>query len=151
MKRTQEQFMRLALEEAALAAAEGEIPVGAVVEKDGEVVGRGHNRRERDCDPTAHAEIDAMRDAAKNLGDWRLTGCTLYVTLEPCAMCTGAAIGARIAKIVYGAADAERGTCGSVANLCHMPFGGQAPLVQAGVEEQACRRMLQAFFEKLRT
>ena len=87
MKRTQEQFMRLALEEAALAAAEGEIPVGAVVEKDGEVVGRGHNRRERDCDPTAHAEIDAMRDAAKNLGDWRLTGCTLYVTLEPCAMC----------------------------------------------------------------
>ena len=128
MKRTQEQSMRLALEEAALAAAEGEIPVGAVVEKDGEVVGRGHNRRERDCDPTAHAEIDAMRDAAKNLGDWRLTGCTLY-----------------------GAADAERGTCGSVANLCHMPFGGQAPLVQAGVEEQACRRMLQAFFEKLRT
>lgn len=146
-----EPFMHLALAEAALAAAAGEIPVGAVVVRDGAVLGRGHNTRERDCDPTAHAEIVAMRDAAKALGDWRLTGCTLYVTLEPCAMCTGAAIGARIDRIVYGARDAQRGTCGSVANLCHMPFGGQPPLVQGGVEEQACQQLLQTFFESLRS
>ena len=145
-----ERFMRLALEEAALAAAQGEIPVGAVVVKDGAVLGRGHNTRERDCDPTAHAEIVALRNAAKAAGDWRLDGCTLYVTLEPCAMCTGASIGARVAKIVYGAKDEERGTCGSVANLCHMPFGGQTPLVQGGVEEAECGKILKDFFDRLR-
>lgn len=144
-----EQFMREALVEAKKAADFGEVPVGAVVVKDGVIVGRGHNERERNLDPAGHAEIAAMRDAAAQLGNWRLTDCTLYVTLEPCAMCTGAAIGSRIAKIVYGAADRERGTCGSVANLCHMPLGF-SPLVRGGVLQAECEGLLQTFFASIR-
>lgn len=144
-----EKFMREAIAEAEKAACEGEIPVGAVVVKDGAVVGRGHNERERSADPTGHAEIAALRAAAATLGDWRLTDCTLYVTLEPCAMCTGACIGARVGKIVFGASDAECGTCGSVANLCHMPLG-HSPLIRGGVLKAECERLLKTFFSALR-
>ena len=107
-------YMALALEEARTALAAGELPVGAVVVKDGAVVGRGRNTREAEHDPTGHAEIAAIRDAAKRLGDWRLTGCTLYVTLEPCPMCAGAISSARISRLVYGADDPEKGCAGSV-------------------------------------
>lgn len=114
---THESFMREALVLAREAASAGEVPVGAVVVKDGEVVGRGYNRPISGRDPTAHAEIIALRSAAERLGNYRLTGCDLYVTLEPCAMCAGAIMHARIARLVYGAADPKSGACGSVVNL----------------------------------
>lgn len=140
------EWMRMALEEARQAAAEGEIPVGAVLVKDGRLLARAHNRREADHDPTAHAEMLCMREAAKALGDWRLRGCTLYVTLEPCPMCAGAMVMSQLTECIFGAADARQGCCGSVYDL-----PGDAALQgtthwHGGVLAEDCSRPLKEFF-----
>ncbi|MGB2832461.1 MAG: tRNA adenosine(34) deaminase TadA [Methylotenera sp.] len=144
-------YMLVALELAKLAASQGEVPVGAIVVKDGEIIGRGSNGPIGLHDPTAHAEIVAMREAAKHLGNYRLIGCTLYVTLEPCAMCTGAMQHARIAKLVYGALDAKTGACGSVVNLMAEPKLNHHAEVVGGVLAQACGALLTDFFRARRT
>ena len=144
-----EGFMRLAIEQAQLAAALGEIPVGAVVVKDGQVIGRGYNRREVDGSATAHAEVLAIEDACKALGTWRLTDCELYVTLEPCPMCAGAIINARIRRVIYGVRDEKAGCCGSVADFFAMPFN-HSPLSRSGILEKECRTLLTDFFQQLR-
>ena len=142
-------FMDLALELAKEAFAEGEVPVGCVIVRDGQIVGRGRNRRETRKTALGHAEIEAIADACKNLGGWRLWECTLYVTLEPCPMCAGAIINARIPRVVYGAADAKNGACGSVCDLFSMEFNHH-PTVDTGVEEEACAELLTEFFQQLR-
>ena len=139
-------YMRMALEEAKLAAAEHEIPVGAVVVKDGEVIARAHNRRENDHDPTAHAEQHALREAARLLGDWRLRGCTLYVTLEPCPMCAGAMVMSQLSQCVYGAADEKQGCCGSVYDLPGDPALAGQTKWQSGVLAEECGEMMRTFF-----
>ena len=144
-----EQYMELALELAKEAAAEGEVPVGCVIVRKGEVVGRGRNRRETGKTALGHAEIEAIADACKNLGGWRLWECTLYVTLEPCPMCAGAIINARIPRVVWGANDEKCGACGSVCDLFAMDFNHH-PAVTAGVREQESRALLTAFFKNLR-
>ncbi len=143
------QYMDAALELAQEAAAEGEIPVGCVIVRDGKIVGRGRNRREKDKTALGHAEIEAIADACKNLGGWRLWDCTLYVTLEPCPMCAGAIINARIPRVVYGASDGKNGACGSVCDLFSMKFNHH-PTVCKGIREELCGAMLTDFFEKLR-
>lgn len=144
-----EKFMEIALELARQAAEEGEVPVGCVVVKDGQVVGRGRNRRETAKSALAHAEIAAIAEACKNLGGWRLWECTLYVTLEPCPMCAGAIINARIPRVVYGASDSKCGACGSVCDLFSMAFNHR-PQVEKGVLEEACGKILKDFFKGLR-
>lgn len=144
-----ENFMRLAIEQAQIAAALGEIPVGAVVVKDGQVIGRGYNRREVDSSATAHAEVLAIEDACKALGTWRLTDCELYVTLEPCPMCAGAIINSRIRRVIYGVKDERAGCCGSVADFFAMPFN-HTPLSRSGILEEDCRKLLTDFFQQLR-
>ena len=139
-------FMRIALEEAQLAATEGEIPVGAVIVKDGAVIAKAHNRREADHDPTAHAEMLAMREAARILGDWRLRGCTLYVTLEPCPMCAGAMVMSQLSGCVYGAADEKQGCCGSVYDLPADPALAGQTKWQSGVIAEECGEMMRSFF-----
>ena len=139
-------LMRLALEEARLAAAEGEIPVGAVIVKDGEVIARAHNRRETDHDPTAHAEMRCMQEAARILGDWRLRGCTLYVTLEPCPMCAGAMVMSQLSHCVYGAADEKQGCCGSVYDLPGDPALCGQTKWQSGVMAEECGELMRSFF-----
>ena len=139
-------YMRMALEEAKLAAAEHEIPVGAVVVKDGEVIARAHNRRENDHDPTAHAELLALREAARLLGVWRLRGCTLYVTLEPCPMCAGAMVMSQLSQCVYGAADEKQGCCGSVYDLPGDPALAGQTKWQSGVLAEECGEMMRTFF-----
>ena len=140
-------YMDQALALAAEAAAEGEVPVGCVVVRGGEIVGRGRNRRE--VGKNAHAELEAIHDACKNLGGWRLWECTLYVTLEPCPMCAGAIINARIPRVVYGASDAKAGSCGSVCNLFSMAYNHH-PVVQSGIREEECAAQLKQFFQDLR-
>ena len=142
-------YMDAALELAKTAASEGEVPVGCVIVRDGKIVGRGRNRRETGKTALGHAEIEAISDACSNLGGWRLWDCTLYVTLEPCPMCAGAIINARIPRVVYGASDAKNGACGSVCDLFSMEFNHH-PQVQAGVREEACAMLLTAFFQQLR-
>ena len=142
----EEKWMRLALQEAQLAADEGEIPVGAVIIRDGQVIALAHNRREAEHDPTAHAELLCMRQAAATLGDWRLRGCTLYVTLEPCPMCAGAMVMSQLTHCVFGAADARQGCCGSVYDL-----PGDAALQgvtrwEAGLLQEECAAPLKSFF-----
>ena len=144
-----EEFMRLAIEQARLAAQLGEIPVGAVVVKDDQVIGRGYNRREIDSSATAHAEVLAIEDACKHLGTWRLTDCELYVTLEPCPMCAGAIINARIRRVIYGAKDERAGCCGSVADFFVMPFNHN-PLSRSGILADECKTLLLDFFSSLR-
>ena len=140
------EWMRMALEEAQLAADEGEIPVGAVLVKDGKLLARAHNRREADHDPTAHAELLCMREAAKALGDWRLRGCTLYVTLEPCPMCAGAMVMSQLGRCVYGAADEKQGCCGSVYDLPGDPALAGQTKWESGVMAEACGEMMRTFF-----
>jgi tRNA(adenine34) deaminase len=142
-----ERFMGLALEQARLAAADGEVPVGAVVVRDGQVIATGRNAPVGQSDPTAHAEVAALRAAAKALGNYRLDGCDLYVTLEPCAMCSGAMLHARIRRIVYGAADPKTGAAGSVANLFADPRLNHQTEVNAGVMAQECGAVLSQFFQ----
>ena len=141
-----ELFMRVALDLASEAEACGEVPVGAVVVKDGEIVGRGYNHPISGHDPTAHAEIVAMRDAAQRLDNYRLGGCDLYVTLEPCAMCAGAMLHARIARVVFGAADPKTGACGSVIDLFAEARLNHHAQVTAGVLACESAALLQRFF-----
>ena len=141
--------MRQALELAKEAAAEGEVPVGAVLVRDGQVVGVGRNRRELGRSALAHAEIEAIDMACRKLGGWRLFGSTLYVTLEPCPMCAGAIINARIDRVVYGAADPKAGSCGSVVNLFELPYNHK-PLLEGGLLGDECAALLTDFFRGLR-
>jgi tRNA(adenine34) deaminase len=145
-----ERFMRAALAEAAEAALLGDVPIGAVVLHGGRIIARGQNRREVDRDPTAHAELLALRQAARHLGGWRLAGCTLYVTLEPCAMCAGALLQARVDRLVYGAADPKGGGAGGVVDLLHGMRFNHTVQVTAGVCEAECRDILRRFFAELR-
>ncbi|HET7201434.1 MAG TPA: tRNA adenosine(34) deaminase TadA [Burkholderiales bacterium] len=139
-------FMRQALLLASRAQDEGEVPVGAVVVKDGAIVGRGFNAPISSNDPTAHAEIGALREAARNLANYRLSGCTLYVTLEPCAMCAGAIMHARVARLVYGASDAKTGACGSVVDLFAENRLNHHTEVSGGVLAVEAGRQLSGFF-----
>ena len=142
-------FMTEALALAREAAAEGEVPVGCVVTLGDRIVGRGRNRREKDRTALAHAELEAIGEACNTLGGWRLWQCTLYVTLEPCPMCAGAIINARIPRVVYGAADAKAGSCGTLTNLFALPYNHR-PTVTAGVLAEESRELLRAFFKHLR-
>lgn len=148
--RYMEKMMQEALAEARIALELGEVPVGAVIEKNGIIVGRGHNLTESTKDPTAHAEILAIRDAAKNIGGWRLLGCTLYVTTEPCSMCAGAIVLARLAKVVIGTKDPKTGACGSVLDITGNPNLNHHPQLEIGVMEEQCRTIMKDFFIKLR-
>lgn len=143
-------FMALALEEARAAADEGEVPIGAVVVCDGEVVARAHNRRETDADPSAHAEFRAMVEAARVLGRWRLSGCTVYVTLEPCLMCAGLMVNARIDRCVYGAADPKGGALGTLYDLSCDPKLNHAFQVSTGVLAEESAGLLRSFFRARR-
>lgn len=145
-----ENYMREALLLAAAAQARGEVPVGAVVVKDGEIIGRGYNQPISGHDPTAHAEVVAMRDAARRMGNYRLTGCELYVTLEPCIMCAGAIMHARVARLVYGAADPKTGACGSVVDLFADTKLNHHAAVVRGVLAGECGALLSAFFRRRR-
>ena len=136
-------YMEEALQEAKKAAAMGEIPVGAVIVKDGQIIARGHNRTETDRDPTAHAEMIAIRRAAEVLGGWRLPGCTLYVTLEPCSMCAGAIVWARI--------DPKGGACGSVFNIVQEPRLNHHVDIETGCMQEACADLMKGFFRELRS
>ena len=142
-----QEYMRIALEEARLAMLQGEVPVGAVlIDDEGGVVIRAHNRRETETDATAHAEILAIREAGKRLSRWRLTGCTLFVTIEPCPMCAGAIMASRISRLVYGAPDARAGAVESIFNIPGHPSLAPAPEITAGVLEDECRLLLKKFF-----
>jgi tRNA(adenine34) deaminase len=141
-----ERLMTLALEEARSAARRGDVPIGAVLARDGEPLAAAGNERELRCDPTAHAEVLAIRAAADALGGWRLPGTTLYVTLEPCAMCAGAIVLARIPEVVYGAADPKAGAAGSVLDVLAEPALNHRPQVTGGVMEEECAALLASFF-----
>ncbi len=142
-------YMNMALELAREAAAEGEVPVGCVIVRDGRVVGRGRNRREGQKQALAHAEIEAIAEACRNLGGWRLWDCTLYVTLEPCAMCAGAILNARLQRVVYGASDRKYGAVRSVCSLFSMDFNHH-PEVESGILEEECAALMTEFFQNLR-
>lgn len=144
-----EDYMDLAIALAREALEEGEVPVGCVIVRDGVVIARGRNRRERGYDATAHAEVLAIREACRALGGWRLSRCTLYVTLEPCAMCAGAIINARVTEVVYGARDRIAGACGSVLNLFEEGFGHR-PRLYGGIRSDECAEMLASFFQSRR-
>jgi tRNA(adenine34) deaminase len=144
-------YMQLALQLAQAAAQAGEVPVGAIVVKDGIVIGRGSNAPISSHDPTAHAEVIAMREAATHLGNYRLVDCTLYVTLEPCAMCSGAIQHARIAKLIYGASDPKTGACGSVVNLMNEPKLNHHTEVVGGFLAKECGEILSDFFKQRRS
>jgi tRNA(adenine34) deaminase len=150
LKDSDTQFMTAALALAHEAAAAGEVPVGAVVVKDDRIIGTGFNAPIRRHDPSAHAEIQAMRVAASALGNYRLTGCTLFVTLEPCAMCSGAIQHARIARVVFGARDPKTGACGSVIDLFAEPRLNHHTEVEGGVMAQECGEVLSNFFRERR-
>jgi len=142
--------MELALAEARLAARAGEVPVGAVVVRNGEVIGRGHNRRESRGDPLAHAELIALARAAAGQEGWRLVGCVVYVTLEPCAMCAGAMVNARVDRLVFGAPDPKGGFCGSLGNLVQDPRLNHRIAVCSGVLAEESSALLRTFFRRLR-
>lgn len=141
--------MRMALEQAEQARRLGEVPVGCVIVKDGQVIGRGYNRRETDRTVLGHAELMAIRQAEQALGDWRLTGCTLYVTLEPCPMCAGAILNARVRRVFYGARDRAMGACGGVLNLFMENFP-HSPQLVGGILAEDCQAVLSEFFKELR-
>lgn len=143
------QFMEEALALARLSGAEGEVPVGCVIVRNHQIVGRGRNRREQVRNALSHAEIEAIQDACRNLNGWRLWDCTLYVTLEPCPMCAGAIINARIPRVVYGASDSKCGACGGVCDLFSMNFNHH-PTVEKGVLEEEAAALMTRFFQELR-
>ncbi len=145
-----EEWMRLALREARLAYAEGEVPVGAVLTRGDTLIARAHNRREAAQDPTAHAELICLREGGAALGDWRLSGCTLYVTLEPCPMCAGALAESHLSMCVFGAADPAKGCCGSVYDLPADPALHGNTRWQSGVLAEECAALLRAFFQQRR-
>lgn len=144
-------FMRIALDMAHQAFSEDEVPVGAVLVQEGNILSTGFNQRESTQDPTAHAELMAIRSASMTLGSWRLTGTTLYVTLEPCAMCAGAIIQARIARVVFGTWDPKAGACGSICNLPAQPRFNHRVAVDSDILAEDCRAILQKFFQHLRS
>jgi len=143
--------MRAALDEALAADEAGEVPVGAVVVREGRIIGRGHNQRETLHDPTAHAEMLAITAAASELGDWRLSGCTLYVTLEPCAMCAGAIVLARVDRLVFATDDPKTGACGSLYTITTDPRSNHQVSVTRGVMEEPCAAVLRDFFARQRS
>ncbi|KAF5046937.1 tRNA adenosine(34) deaminase TadA [Sedimentibacter saalensis] len=145
-----ELFMKEALNEAYKAYEINEVPIGAVIVRNGEIVGRGYNQKETLKDATLHAEISAIKDACKNLGGWRLPGCTMYVTLEPCAMCAGALVNARIEKLVVGTRDLKTGACGSVLNIVQMEKLNHQIDVRLGILEEECTAIIKDFFSELR-
>ncbi|MFA9432972.1 tRNA adenosine(34) deaminase TadA [Egicoccus sp. AB-alg2] len=145
-----ETWMQAAIAEAERAAAHDDVPIGAVVVRDGEVIARGHNRREVDQDPTAHAEILALRDAAAVVGSWRLDGCTLYVTLEPCTMCAGALVLARLPRLVFGADDPKAGAVGALYDVPRDPRLNHRVEVVRGVAAERCGQLLRDFFARRR-
>ncbi|XOQ43021.1 MAG: tRNA-specific adenosine deaminase [Clostridium sp.] len=147
--RSDEDFMREALLLAQEAAAQGEVPVGAVVVRNGEIVARGRNRRENGKNALYHAELEAIDGACRALGGWRLWQCELFVTLEPCPMCAGAIINARLRRVVFGARDPKAGSCGSVVNLFELPYNHK-PQLQGGVLAEECSALLKDFFRRLR-
>ena len=151
MKARNEDFMSEALKEASAAGLAGEIPVGAVVVRDGRIVGRGRNRTETDGDPTAHAEIEALRMAAKSVGNWRLPGCEVYVTAEPCAMCAGALILARVDKLYIGTLNPKGGACVSLYRLLHDERLNHQVEVETGLMRENCETLMKSFFERLRS
>jgi tRNA(adenine34) deaminase len=145
-----DRFMRAALDEAAIAAEEDEVPVGAVIVHEGKIIARAHNQREKLSDNTAHAEMIALTQAATYLGSWRLCGCTIYVTLEPCPMCAGALVMGRVDKLIYGPADPKAGACGSIYNIVNDQRLNHRIEVTAGFMEEPCRKILQDFFSRKR-
>ena len=147
---THEEYMRIAIEEAKIAASLGESPIGAVIVQDGKVVGRGHNTTETAKDPTCHAEMNAIRDAARYLGGWRLPHCSMYVTLEPCSMCAGAIVLARIEQLYIGTADPKSGACGSLRNIVSDERLNHRVEVHTGVLQEECSGLLKDFFKQLR-
>jgi tRNA(adenine34) deaminase len=151
MLNSDEYWMDFAIREAEKALDAGEIPVGAIVVHFDKIIGKGYNQREALKDPTAHAEMLAITSAATFLNSWRLNDCTLYVTLEPCPMCTGAILNARIPRVVFGAYDNAAGMCGSVENLCDQNLLNHRALIKGGVKAETCQALLDIFFQKLRT
>lgn len=149
-KQADHYFMGLALEQATQAFKFGEVPIGAVIVRGDEVLAQAHNRRELDNDPTAHAEILAIRQAASAVGSWRLTGTTIYVTIEPCPMCAGALVWARVSRLVYGGLDAKAGAVHSLMNVVQDPRLNHTLEVTAGVREDECVRLMKEFFARLR-
>ena len=145
-----EEFMLEAFREAEKALSLGEVPIGAVIVKDGVIIGRGHNKTETDKDPTAHAEMIAIREAAKTLGGWRLLGTTMYVTTEPCSMCAGAIVLARIQKVFIGTMDRKTGACGSLSNILQDERLNHYVQIETGIMQQQCEIIMKSFFQKLR-
>ncbi len=151
MKMTeQEKYMKQAIREARKAYALGEVPIGCVIVNEGKIIGRGYNRRNTDKSTLSHAEITAIKKASKKMGDWRLEGCTLYVTLEPCQMCAGAIVQARIDEVVMGSMNPKAGCGGSILNLLEMPEFNHQVKVARGIMEEECSQMLTNFFKELR-
>jgi tRNA(adenine34) deaminase len=149
--RADHEFMKEAIAFARIAFGEQEVPIGAVVVRDGKMIGRGRNRREAMADPTAHAEIEALREAGYAAGTWRLDGATLYATLEPCAMCAGAAVNARIARIVFGCADPKAGYCGTLGNIPQDPRLNHRCAVEGGLLGEDAAELLRLFFQARRS
>ena len=143
-------FMQEAIKEALKARELMEVPIGAVIVKDNKIVGRGYNKKETQKDATLHAEIIAIKDACKNLGGWRLPNCTMYVTLEPCAMCAGALVNARVDRLVIAIKDEKTGACGSVLNIAHNECLNHQIDIEIGVCEEECRAIIKEFFKDLR-
>jgi len=150
MEKDHKYFMRQALQQAQKAADMGEVPVGCVVVHEGAVIGRGHNLRESRADPTAHAEIEALKQAAAELGTWYLEGTTVYCTLEPCCMCAGALVNARVERLVYGLSDEKSGACGSVVNLLQQPALNHQVEIISGTLAEESLHLLQSFFKERR-
>lgn len=146
----QEKYMKEALKQAKKAFALGEVPIGCVIVYEGKIIGRGYNRRNTDKNTLAHAEITAINKASKHIGDWRLEGCALYVTLEPCQMCAGAIVQARIPEVIIGAMNPKAGCAGSILNILEMPQFNHQAVVTRGVLQETCSEMLKAFFSGLR-
>ena len=144
-------FMEEAFKEARKAAAEWEVPIGAVIVREGEVIARAHNRTEQDKDPTAHAEMLAIREAAKHLGGWRLTGCSMFVTTEPCSMCAGAIVWSRIEKLYIGTMDPKAGACGSLMNIPQDSRLNHYVEIETGLMREECAGLMKDFFRKLRS